>query len=78
MFIPGKPFKFCLTLANKVRAYPSEAPIRHSAIGLVSSLKHTKKSTLKRLVMDKHSYLSLTFVNYGQKSFIALDLAVNL
>ncbi len=66
MFVPGKPFQPSITVAGKAGAYPSEAPIRFSSIGLAPGL------TLEKFAGEKHSTLLRKFENHEQKSFITL------
>ncbi len=61
-----KPFQLNLMFADKVGAYPSEAPFRCSTLGQAPGT-HKHQTRLEGPARNKHSNILRTFVNYRCK-----------
>jgi hypothetical protein len=66
-FVLGRPFQAIRLFVHEVRSLPySEAPERiFTQVG--SGLTHKHYTRLELLTRDKHTFLLLSFVNYGHK-----------
>ncbi len=71
MFVPGRPFQARLIFVSKAGAFPSEALLRCSTLGLSPGLTHKHQTRLEKPPRDNTNLL-LTFANYRRQSFINL------
>ncbi len=78
MFVHGKPFQPSLLFVGKAKSLPyGGAPERFfNRVGSCFTKRHYIR--LERLLMDKHSSLLRTFVNYGRKFFITLEPVIKI